>query len=168
MRLLNYNEFLLRKHKQLKCSYKNELSTHVHKEHIIRDEFSCNECKFVATTEFFLSKYEQLKHESRARKTDIECKHCGEKFNEKWNLMDHRKLTHIQKVALCKNKLEGNCNFTADMCWWNHEETQIKNVQRLHATFAMNIIQVSYSSFDVSQKNLPPKSISKMYLFSPE
>ena len=43
--------------------------------------------------------------------------------------MNHRKLMHIQTVALCKNKLEGNCNFTADMCWWNHEETQNNHVE---------------------------------------
>ena len=35
---------------------------------------------------------------------DIQCKHCGEKFNEKWNLMNLRKLMHIQTVALCKNE----------------------------------------------------------------
>ena len=100
-----------------KCLTKNELSTHDDEEHIIQDEFNCNECKFVATTEFLLSKHKQFKHGSRAQKTepDIECKHCGEKFNDKWNLMNHRKLMHIQTVALCKNKLEGNCNFTADM-----------------------------------------------------
>ena len=33
--------------------------------------------------------------------------------------------THITSVAPCKNYIEEKCNFTALMCWWNHEEKQI-------------------------------------------
>ena len=29
----------------------------------------------------------------------------GDKFKYKWNLMNHRKLLHIQKIALCKNRM---------------------------------------------------------------
>ena len=56
--------------------------------------------------------------------------------------MNHRKIMHIQTVALCRNKLEGNCNFIADICWWNHEETQNNHVVKI----ACYICNESFSS----------------------
>ena len=56
---------------------------------------------------------------------------------------------HNRNAYLCKNKLEGNCNFTADMSWWNHEETQNKNVVKIASTFAMNPFPVPHKRENV-------------------
>ena len=36
--------------------------------------------------------------------------------------MYHRKSKHLNTVAYCKNYLEGKCQYSDDMCWWNHSE----------------------------------------------
>ena len=53
----------------------------------------------------------------------IKCKHCDEQFSAIWNLMNHRKVKHIDTVRQCRNFLSGNCNFTSETCWWRHELT---------------------------------------------
>ena len=56
----------------------------------------------------------------------IECRNCGEEFSSKWNLMTHRKSKHVHTVAICRNKLEGKCDFSDELCWWSHD-TSIMN-----------------------------------------
>ena len=51
--------------------------------------------------------------------------------------MNHRKIMYIKTVALCRN-----CNFTAEICWWNHEETQNNHVVKI----ACYICNESFSS----------------------
>ena len=65
-----------------------------------------------------------LKHTLQGMREDeeIKCRNCGEKFFGKSNLMIHRKQTHINTVADCKNNQEGKCLFTSDKCWWNHNK----------------------------------------------
>ena len=90
------------------------------------EEYNCTECDFQGTTDIQLRKHVNLKHTSRGHdNTIIECRICGEGFDVKWKLMKHRKIKHITSVAPCKNYIEEKCNFTALMCWWNHEEKQI-------------------------------------------
>lgn len=36
-------------------------------------------------------------------------------------LMNHRKIKHIQTVANCAKKINGECRFSSQKCWWNHE-----------------------------------------------
>ena len=59
----------------------------------------------------------------------IQCRICGEEFIEKWNLMKHRKESHITAVGPCRKLVDGNCNFTSESCWWNHAENISENVQ---------------------------------------
>ena len=50
-------------------------------------------------------------------------------FIEKWNLMNYRKIKHPNTVAFCRNKIAGKCNFSSQMCWWNHEEIENSQVE---------------------------------------
>ena len=43
--------------------------------------------------------------------------------------MNHRKQKHIEKVAYCRKKQAGNCPFSDEKCWWNHENTQPYKLQ---------------------------------------
>ena len=53
---------------------------------------------------------------------ELSCRNCGEKFQSKRSLLDHRKHSHFNTVAFCRNYQEGKCPFTSEMCWWNHRE----------------------------------------------
>ena len=54
----------------------------------------------------------------------IKCKNCGETFNDKRDLMNHRKCMHPSTVAPCRNKLAGKCDFSDEMYWWSHEQKE--------------------------------------------
>ena len=70
-----------------------------------------------------LNKHINLKHrlENQRKEEVLYCKHCGEQFGEKWNLMMHRKQEHLHTVALCQKYLEDKCKHSSEMCWWKHE-----------------------------------------------
>ena len=90
------------------------------------DEFNCNECDFQGTSNIQLKKHFDLKHNQKEiLKGSIACRNCGEMFNEKWNLMNHRKNMHSSNVATCRNFSVGKCNFSAELCWWKHEHDTI-------------------------------------------
>ena len=89
-------------------------------------EFNCRECDFQATKEIELNKHMNLKHRIPGNVINgtIKCRNCVEQFTSKWNLMTHRKYIHLQTVAMCRNKLEGKCDYSDEMCWWNHNDNK--------------------------------------------
>ena len=38
--------------------------------------------------------------------------------------MYHRKTEHLQNVAYCRNNKKGECPYSKEACWWNHETEQ--------------------------------------------
>ena len=48
---------------------------------------------------------------------------CGEQFSAHWNLMKHRKIKHTELTRICSNYISGKCQYTADVCWWRHEDS---------------------------------------------
>ena len=90
----------------------------------VEEQYNCIDCDFQGSSQFQLRKHINLKHvvNESSSKDMIKCRNCGEEFTEKWRLMNHRKSEHISSVALCRNNIEGNCKFAADMCWWNHAD----------------------------------------------
>ena len=76
-------------------------------------EYNCNECSLQATSAKELDKHIDIKHR-------IQCRICGEAFDDKPKLMSHRKNMHIESVAFCKNKALEKCPFTSEKCWWRH------------------------------------------------
>ena len=90
----------------------------------VEPQFNCKDCYFQGTEKGELEKHITLKHTINMSKQEdaIKCRICGETFKTKWHLMNHRKKDHMFSVALCRNNLSGKCNFTADLCWWNHAE----------------------------------------------
>ena len=89
-------------------------------------QFNCDQCDFQATAQLQLNKHINLKHKTTGQNKEqaIQCRNCDEQFSDKRNLMNHRKRTHINTVAYCRNYQEGICNFTAELCWWNHDSTE--------------------------------------------
>jgi stress-induced morphogen len=91
------------------------------------EEFHCVDCDFQAHSQDQLTKHINLKHVRRrgvGEENHIECKFCGNKFYEKGEFMTHRKVNHPGTIALCKNYAAGGCPFSANGCWWRHNQQQ--------------------------------------------
>ena len=41
--------------------------------------------------------------------------------------MNHRKIYHPDLAKPCINNMEGKCKFTAEICWWNHNNNNHQN-----------------------------------------
>ena len=83
------------------------------------EEYNCMDCPFQGTSSGELRNHINLKHVANVNKKmdgNIECRNCGERFNDKRNLMNHRKEKHSETVAVCRNNIENKCNFSAEMC----------------------------------------------------
>ena len=118
----------LTKYKCRKCDFiglgeshfKNHMKL-IHKE----EEFNCMQCDYQGHTMFQLQKHIKIKHENKGEEEEIagqiRCRICAEVFEEKANLMIHRKIKHASLVAQCKNYEEGKCTFTSKSCYWIHE-----------------------------------------------
>jgi transcription elongation factor Elf1 len=92
-------------------------------------EFNCNDCFFQGTSENEVNKQINIQHRKGViLEGPITCKNCGERFETKRNLLHHRKSKHLNLVAFCRNNLEGKCDFTDDMCWWNHSEKRDESI----------------------------------------
>ena len=126
---MEYAHIVLQK-EQFNCSScdfqatsKIELNKHFNLKHKVNGPFNCSSCVFHATSKIELNTHFNLKHRENGQrgKQVIHCKTCNEQFSDKWNLMYHRKSQHINTVAMCRNHLEGKCQYTAEMCWWKHE-----------------------------------------------
>ena len=75
-----------------------------------------------------MKKHFELTHATKGIKqsNNIECRICGKLFLQKWDFMSHRKKEHLNSVAFCKSNLEGNCPYSSELCWWNHEKKPTK------------------------------------------
>ena len=114
-----------------KCSFKckNEpsLRTHVDNSHAEK-QFNCDQCDFQATTQMQLNKHINLKHKAKGQTWEMtyQCKHCGEQFSEKWNLMMHRKIQQRRKIRKCTTFIENKCKFESKACWHVHDEEEME------------------------------------------
>ena len=77
-----------------------------------------------------LQKHINLKHRVNSKADgSIKCRNCGKMFETKHNSMNHRKKDHSSSVAPCKNYLNKNCNFSAELCWWKHSEKEDQTIE---------------------------------------
>ena len=67
---------------------------------------------------------EILQH--REPSNEYKCKHCDEIFGIKSELMKHRKLNHLQNVALCRENNNNKCKYKNE-CWYQHISATITN-----------------------------------------
>ena len=68
-----------------------------------------------------------LKPEELELKKGIQCYDCSETFQTRRDLMTHRKVTHKEKVNLCKKFIARlYCIFGSEACWYVHKEREVK------------------------------------------
>ena len=89
------------------------------KSYIEEKEFNCNDCDFQGNDRNLLQKHINIKHTMINK---VNCRSCGEEFTMKRDLMQHRKKKHIETVAPCSKKINGQCDYSDEMCWWSHEK----------------------------------------------
>ena len=106
-----------------------QLNRHINLKHTA----FCKICDFQVTDESEMKKHFELKHAPKGLKqaNNIECRICGKLFQHRWEFMSHRKKEHIGSVAICKSNLEGNCPYSFELCWWNHEKKQPKDMDSI-------------------------------------
>ena len=109
----------------IKCSICSEMLTtnqnlrsHIEKSHIEYD-INCSKWDNNTTTQYYAERHPETKHEIS---NHIDCRICGEKFQTKGKLMHHRKNMHPDSVAPCRNKMNGQCPYSDEKCWWRHVE----------------------------------------------
>ena len=73
--------------------------------------------------------YNHSRDRSDSDKT-FKCSFCEQIFKTKSDFMSHRKTAHAKKIPICKNSMNGFCQFGRKHCWFNHDETETLNGNR--------------------------------------
>ena len=58
---------------------------------------------------------------------DIQCFICSQTFNNKTEMMIHRKKNHVSIVQTCSKFKEGICKFQDEFCWFMHTAAEEVN-----------------------------------------
>ena len=121
----------LTKHKKLKHEPDNVIPAKS-----IDEEFNCKECDFQSNEKTILTNHINLKHTVKQdESTGKNCYICDAKFSTHYDLMNHRKEKHIDRINQCRNFLSGTCRFTSIKCWWKHEEMPQKKQEEVACKF---------------------------------
>ena len=81
----------------------------------------CIECEFPAEDLYELGEHMYEYHAEENIDYTSSCHYCGNMFKTKSDLMVHSKKVHQEKTQLCRNYLEGNCDFGDTDCWFSHD-----------------------------------------------
>ena len=106
----------------------NDLMNHRRDKHEVKKicrYFLTGKCNYTEETCWFSHEAAQSRNQNTEK-----CKHCGNTFNNKKNLMMHNKTEHKEKVQICKNK--DNCGFSDDQCWFRHERLDFHEAPNNH------------------------------------
>ena len=61
------------------------------------------------------------------------CRNCGETFESKPHLMNHRRDNH--DMPMCYYDMENKCNQSPEMCWYKHKTGQVANTSVLEKKY---------------------------------
>ena len=69
----------------------------------------------------------------------FKCDSCGEIFEFKWDMMNHRKKMHEQSVRMCKFFAQGKCIFEDETCWYSHQIETNRTQNPFKCTFCEEV-----------------------------
>ena len=99
----------------------NQHMLNEHKERM--SQLNCNACSFQSNDkgEFLnhLSSHGASDKTSSIQLSQWKCRNCGEHFQCKENLMEHRRDNH--EMPACRDDLEDNCSRTPEICYYTHK-----------------------------------------------
>jgi hypothetical protein len=56
--------------------------------------------------------------------TEYKSRICEKVFKAKAEFMKHRRHEHVERVPVCRDALNGTCQFGNIKCWFNHEDIE--------------------------------------------
>ena len=89
----------------------------------------CIECEYPAEDLYDLGEHMYEVHAEDNSEYTESCHYCGNCFKTRGDLMTHNKKTHSEKIQLCRNNLEGKCDFVESDCWFSHDVKAQKSSQ---------------------------------------
>ena len=112
------------------------------------DNNACTECIFIGKNEEDLRMHISSNHNLNdpVEKLRFKCNLCGQKSEEKWELMAHRKLRHVTKVKVCKYFIKGACEFTDQDCWFRHENLSTSLAPQTLSVFKCNLCGKTFNN----------------------
>ena len=81
------------------------------------DPRSCEKCGYEAESLYDLDAHTWDIHDE-----SIDCNFCENTFENKRDLMKHKKEDHTQKVVICWHYSAGICPYGEDKCWFMHKK----------------------------------------------
>lgn len=85
-------------------------------------------CNF--SDEICWNSHRSKSNQSELTKNDYKCKYCDKVINSKNELMKHRKINHLQRVAFCRENVKNQCRYN-DECWYQHKTEDISKNETL-------------------------------------
>ena len=64
----------------------------------------------------------EQQHKAQLDKTKFNCKFCDKRFQNKDDLMKHKKEEHKLKVSVCWNYQAEDCEFQDGTCWFAYKQ----------------------------------------------
>ena len=126
------------------------LSKHIHLKHEFKNMIKCRNCdkSFTIKSDLMVHRKSAHKHTVAlcrnypARKCNfsadecwwnhaegedktIECYFCDKSFQNRTQVMMHRKKEHRKTVKPCTKDVESNCSYEKDLCWFLHKEENV-------------------------------------------
>ena len=81
------------------------------------DPRNCDKCGYEAESLYVLDAHTWEVHDD-----SIECNLCEDTFENKGDVMKHKKKEHTKKVDICWNYAGGKCEFEEEKCWFIHKD----------------------------------------------
>ena len=102
------------------CDFQTTGESHINKQHLMKHthhkNYNCSECDYKAEKKTDLKKHLETTHMNKFKQVEIQCKDCGDCFNDRRVFMQHRKTKYELKVGLCRNFAKGLCRFYDNFC----------------------------------------------------
>ena len=121
-------------HKKLSChycddSFDNKNSLMKHRKEIHADKvqpcifFSVGTCHYGDALCWF--NHEKTCSEVFQKVSQLICRICNKEYKTRSDFMNHRKNEHTEGVPMCRNYLNGSCEYVS--CWFRHLEAAAKH-----------------------------------------
>ena len=164
---------------QLEANSANDLRAHMKREHEIQEQFRCRICCEAFRTKGNLMEHRKKEHlktvafcknkgdcvfsnekcwwnhddqqDSKSREETFKCYICGDTFQQRGEMMVHKKSKHKESTRFCNLFLDAKCPFKDVSCWFRHDDIQEK------VSFEENDEEITENTvFQEVQENLEP------------
>ena len=182
------NEELYCSQCKFQASTNSELRAHKVEKHPVKDSIRCRICGEVFEYKPLLMQHRKNKHaetvnqcknnakgdcpfssvkcwwrheilkENDKHGQDFKCYNCSESFNNKGEMMMHKKRKHPSSVRYCNLYLDDKCRFNDQSCWYRHlrahEEEKHSNEEK----------KIEQEVFQEVQEDLDPPIVNKIQI----